>query len=186
MIPDLGDFSDVEVIEVLIKLGDTVQLEDPLVTLETDKAAMDVPATAAGTIDAVLVKVGDTVSKGSPVVVIDALETTVTETAVASPPAAAPPAAKPPAPAPGVTTAAAPAELPSINESGFSKAHASPSVRKLARELGVNLVNGFAVIGKVHPCGQGQELSAALLAGLVWSSTISSSSSSSSIITMKL
>jgi pyruvate dehydrogenase E2 component (dihydrolipoamide acetyltransferase) len=136
-IPDLGDFEDVEVIEVLVAVGDSVQLEDPLLTLETDKAAMDVPSIAAGTIDAVLVKVGDKVSKGTPVMVIDALETTVTA-AKAAPPAAAPPAAKPQAAAQTPEPAKA-GSLPAIEEIGFSKAHASPSVRKLARELAVNL-----------------------------------------------
>jgi pyruvate dehydrogenase E2 component (dihydrolipoyllysine-residue acetyltransferase) len=138
-VPDLGDFSDVEVIEVLVAVGDTVQLEDPLLTLETDKAAMDVPSIAAGTIDAVLVKVGDRVSKGTPVAVIDALDTTAAEVNV-PPAAAAPtaPTAKTPTPAPVVAPAKA-GSLPAIEESGFSKAHASPSVRKLARELGVNL-----------------------------------------------
>ncbi len=63
--PDLGDFEDVEVIEVHIKAGDTVEVEDPLVTLETDKAAMDVPAVVAGTIESVVVKVGDKVSEGA-------------------------------------------------------------------------------------------------------------------------
>ena len=82
-VPDLGDFEDVEVIEVLVAAGDSVQLEDPLITLETDKAAMDVPATAAGTVDAVLVKTGDKVSEGTPIAVVDAIETEVTEPAVA-------------------------------------------------------------------------------------------------------
>jgi len=135
-VPDLGDFADVEVIEVHVAVGDTVQLEDPLLTLETDKAAMDVPSIAAGTIDAVLVKVGDKVSKGTPVAVIDALAKTTEEKV--PPPAPVPPAMKKPAPEP----ASAPAKtalLPAIEESGFAKAHASPSVRKLARELGVNL-----------------------------------------------
>ena len=142
-IPDLGDFDDVEVIEVMVAVGDTVQLEDPLLTLETDKAAMDVPSTAAGTIDAVLVKVGDTVSKGTPVMVIDALETTVTEAPAAAtlPPAASKAAARqaPAVQTPPSSQSQGAASLPSIEESGFSKAHASPSVRKLARELGVNL-----------------------------------------------
>ena len=142
-IPDLGDFDDVEVIEVMVAVGDTVQLEDPLLTLETDKAAMDVPSTAAGTIDAVLVKVGDTVSKGTPVMVIDALETTVTEAPAAAtlPPAASKAAARqaPAVQTPPSSQSQGATSLPSIEESGFSKAHASPSVRKLARELGVNL-----------------------------------------------
>jgi len=146
-IPDLGDFDDVEVIEVLVAVGDTVQLEDPLLTLETDKAAMDVPSTAAGTVDAVLVKVGDKVSKGTPVLVVDALAAEVPEAATPAPapaPAATATAtvrkvAEQPAPAVQSPPASGATSLPAIEESGFSKAHASPSVRKLARELGVNL-----------------------------------------------
>jgi pyruvate dehydrogenase E2 component (dihydrolipoamide acetyltransferase) len=138
-VPDLGDFEDVEVIEVMVAVGDTVALEDPLITLETDKAAMDVPSEAAGTIDAVLVKVGDTVSKGSPVVVIDALESTVTKSEPEAVPAPAKPAAVVQQQAAKKPEPAGSATLPAIEESGFSKAHAGPSVRKLARELGVNL-----------------------------------------------
>ena len=139
VVPDLGDFDDVEVIEVHISAGDEVEVEDSLVTLETDKAAMDVPAVVAGTIESVLVKVGDKVSEGSSLGIIDAvaapevptLEETIVEKISPTPvPKQEPPPVK--APAPGT--------LPVIDEAGFSKAHASPSVRKLARELGVNLV----------------------------------------------
>ncbi len=139
-VPDLGDFDAVEVIEIHVKSGDKVELEDSLVTLETDKAAMDVPAVAAGTIESVLVKVGDKVSKGSPLAVINAVAVAVSkaDTTVAEKVSPAAPAAKPAAPA--AVVAAAPKTLPAIDEAGFSKAHASPSVRKLARELGVNLV----------------------------------------------
>ena len=144
-VPDLGDFSDVDVIEVHIAPGDDVAVDDPLVTLETDKAAMDVPAVVAGKIDAVLLKVGDTVSAGSPIAVIDAIAgvaAAVGETAekAAPPPAKPAPAPKPAeAPVPPAAPPPAAATLPAIDEAGFSKAHASPSVRKLARELGVNL-----------------------------------------------
>ncbi len=139
VVPDLGDFDAVEVIEVHISAGDEVEVEGPLVTLETDKAAMDVPAVVAGTIDLVLVKVGDKVSEGSPLAIIDAIagpvEPGIDETVVEKiSPTAAPKAA------PQGVAAAAPKTLPAIDEAGFSKAHASPSVRKLARELGVNLV----------------------------------------------
>lgn len=142
-VPDIGDFTDVEVIEVHVSVGDEVNIEDPLLTLETDKAAMDVPSTAKGTVESVLVKVGDTVSEGSPLVIVDAVE--VEETETESKPAqktvtvaavvAAAPADKAPTPA-----SSQPRGLPAIDEAGFSKAHASPSVRKLARELGVDLV----------------------------------------------
>ncbi|MCZ6809176.1 MAG: dihydrolipoyllysine-residue acetyltransferase [Proteobacteria bacterium] len=144
-VPDLGDFTDVDVIEVHIAPGDDVAVDDPLVTLETDKAAMDVPAVVAGKIDAVLLKVGDTVAAGSPIAVIDAIAgvaAAVGETAekAAPPPAKPAPAPKPAeAPVPPAAPPPAAATLPAIDEAGFSKAHASPSVRKLARELGVNL-----------------------------------------------
>jgi len=137
-VPDLGDFSDVDVIEVHIVPGSKVDIDDPLVTLETDKAAMDVPSTAAGTIESVTVSVGDKVSEGSEIAVIDAL---------AAPLKVSKPAPEA-APAPSAQAAATPSKpvpqatktLPAIDEAGFSKAHASPSVRKLARELGVDLV----------------------------------------------
>jgi pyruvate dehydrogenase E2 component (dihydrolipoamide acetyltransferase) len=140
-VPDIGDFKGVDVIEVHITAGDQVKVNDSLITLETDKATMDVPSEVDGTVESVLVKVGDTVSEGSPVAVINAVSAPVT-------PAAAPAApSKPAAPvvpanvaAAAPSKAAAPRALPVINEAGFSKAHASPSVRKLARELGVDLV----------------------------------------------
>ena len=140
VVPDLGDFSEVEVIEVLISNGDRIKTEDPLVTIETDKAAMDVPAIVGGRIESVLVKVGDKVSEGSSLAIIEAdapaapiEEVTVADAARAETVQQAPAPAKQPAPA-------AANELPTINEAGFSSAHASPSVRKLARELGVDLV----------------------------------------------
>ncbi len=137
-VPDLGDFSNVDVIEVHIAVGDDVDIDDPLITLETDKAAMDVPAVVAGKIEAILLKVGDTVSEGSPIAVIDAIAG-AEEPVEATPEKAAPPAAEPP-PSPKPAEAPKPPPgLPPIDEAGFSKAHASPSVRKLGRELGVDL-----------------------------------------------
>ncbi len=148
VVPDIGDFTDVEVIEVHVKPGDRVSVDDPLITLETEKAAMDVPATAAGRIESVEVSVGDRVSEGSRIALI---ETDVTAPE-ADKPAPAPEGAQaePGQPAPEAAPAAAPAAerpapaverraLPPIDEAGFAKAHASPSVRKLARELGVDL-----------------------------------------------
>ena len=146
VVPDLGDFENVEVIEVHISSGDEVEVEDPLITIETDKAAMEVPAIVAGRIESLLVKVGDKVSEGSSLAIIEAravaappVEATQTmapltaEQATAAP--APEPVPKPQTPPP----AAAISRLPTINEAGFSRAHASPSVRKLARELGVDL-----------------------------------------------
>ena len=141
-VPDIGNFKDVEVIEVMIKAGDKVTKEQGLITLETDKAAMDVPAPYAGTVKSMKVKKGDKVSEGSVVLVMDAVEETVAAKPAAAPAKAASsaPAARPApvtqAPAPVSTQ---PASLPPINEAGFGKAHAGPSVRKFARELGVDL-----------------------------------------------
>jgi len=140
-VPDIGDFDEVDVIEVHVSAGDEVELESSLVTLETDKAAMDVPAEFAGKIESVLVKVGDKVKQGSALAIIEAVagatapaaKSTTEETVVEK-------ASPPPTPAPQVAAATAPRTLPAIDEAGFSKAHAGPSVRKLARELGVNLV----------------------------------------------
>jgi pyruvate dehydrogenase E2 component (dihydrolipoamide acetyltransferase) len=142
VVPDLGDFEDVEVIEVHIANGDDVSIDDPLVTLETDKAAMDVPAVAAGRIESVLVKVGDKVSAGASLAIIDAVEAgeEAAERVAEVPPASQPSAPLEQAPPPVRQQAApTPKSLPTIDEAGFSRAHASPSVRKLARELGVNL-----------------------------------------------
>ena len=146
VVPDIGDFSEVDVIEVHISPGDTVAVEDSLVTLETDKAAMDVPAVVAGKIEDVLVKVGDKISEGNSIAIIEVSgevaggAPTPEPEKPAEPAAPAPPQAAPAAPTPAPARAAQPASLPSIDEAGFAKAHASPSVRKLARELGVNLV----------------------------------------------
>lgn len=143
VVPDLGDFDDVDVIEVHVEPGSSIAVDDPLVTLETDKASMDVPAELAGTIESVLVKAGDKVSQGAPLVVVDAVAAPAQEKPLAAeqPPAQAPPPARPaPAPAPASPPPRAAGALPPIDEAGFARAHASPSVRKLARELGVDLV----------------------------------------------
>jgi pyruvate dehydrogenase E2 component (dihydrolipoamide acetyltransferase) len=134
VVPDLGDFEDVEIIEVHIANGDEVNIEDPIVTLETDKAAMDVPAVAAGRIESVLVRLGDKVSAGASLAIIDAVAAEKAPAVDVQQPAPVPAA-------PVVQQQSAPASrrLPSIDEAGFSRAHAGPSVRKLARELGVNL-----------------------------------------------
>jgi pyruvate dehydrogenase E2 component (dihydrolipoamide acetyltransferase) len=143
-VPDIGDFEDVDVIEVHVSEGQVISAEDALITLETDKASMDVPADVGGTIKSVLVAIGDKVSMDSPIAVIEGAGAAAAATPET--PAPAPqPEAKPAAPAekparPAERTApAAPGRLPPINEAGFARAHASPSVRKLARELGVDL-----------------------------------------------
>ena len=138
-VPDIGDFKDVPVIEVFVKPGDAIKADDPLITLESDKATMDVPAPAAGTVKELKVKVGDKLSEGS---VILMLEAAGRAQAPGKPPAeaarvAAPsPAEAPPSAAPKPT---APGPAASIDSESFKKAHASPSVRAFARELGVDL-----------------------------------------------
>ena len=150
-VPDIGDYQDVPVIEVHVAPGDVVAEEDPLVTLESDKATMDVPATAAGKVQDVRVKVGDTVSEGSVVVVVggdgagplttppslvDQQEPAPEETPGAPAPAPAP-AAQAPTEAPAAAPPAPAAPAGAIAD--ISGAHAGPSVRRLARELGLDL-----------------------------------------------
>ncbi len=152
LVPDIGDFTDVEIVEVMVSAGDDVAAEDSLITLETDKAAMDVPSPAAGKIAEMAVAEGDTVSEGSLILVLEVAEdagqpeeaaskpgAAVEEPAAAAPPAEAPPAAAPPPSPPPSAPPAAAGKLPPIDEGTFAKAHASPSVRKFARELGVDL-----------------------------------------------
>ena len=155
-VPDIGGHNDVDVIEVAVKVGDVIALDDTLITLETDKATMDVPATVAGTVTAVAVKVGDKVSEGGVIVEVAASGGAVSPAAAAPAPAPAiaPPLAASTAPAavPVVAVAAPVAAPPSpINEAGFAKAHAGPSARRLARELGVDLsrVTGSGRKGRV-------------------------------------
>ena len=163
-VPDIGDFTDIPVIEVLVKPGDAVKAEDSLITLESDKATMDVPSPAAGTVKEVKVKLGDKVSEGTPIVVVetsaDAPAAGPAKPTPASPPAAAPPPTTPavaPAPASPAPTSApapkgvAPAPPAPVDEAAFKLAHASPSVRKFARELGVDLarVTGSGPKGRI-------------------------------------
>lgn len=145
-VPDIGDFKEIPVIEVLVKPGDAVRAEDPLVTLESDKATMDVPSPASGTVKEVKLKVGDKVSQGVLVLTLEAAgESSAAKVAPVAPAAASPApvpapaaAAQQPKPAPAI---AAPAAAPAaaVDEAAFGKAHASPSVRRFARELGVDL-----------------------------------------------
>ena len=118
VVPDLGDFKDVEVIDVLVKPGDTVQLETPLITLETEKATMDVPSSAAGVVKSVVVKKGDRVSKGSAIIEVEGQQSAAAE----QPKQPAPAAAPKPAEAPKAPEAPRPAEAPTPAEPAKSSA----------------------------------------------------------------
>jgi pyruvate dehydrogenase E2 component (dihydrolipoamide acetyltransferase) len=167
-VPDIGDFTDVPVIEVLVKPGDTVKAEDSLVTLESDKATMDVPAPAAGVIKSLGVKVGDKVSEGHLILTLEeaagaaapaqaepAAKAAQPTTPPSAPAAGAPP--KPPTAAPAAPAAPAPpaqatvAPSAPIDDAAFRKAHASPSVRAHARALGVDLsqIKGTGPVGRI-------------------------------------
>ncbi len=157
VVPDIGDFDAVEVIEILVNVGDTIQAEQSLITVESDKASMEIPASVGGVVKEIKVKLGDKVSQGAEILVVEA---TGGAPQAAAPAAAAPAPAPAPAPAeaaPKAAAAPAPASAPSSMASvapertsptaSFAEAevplrnlpHASPSVRKFARELGVNL-----------------------------------------------
>jgi len=187
LVPDIGDFKNIPVIEILVKPGDEVAAEAPLVTLESDKATMDVPSPATGTVREVAVKVGDKVSQGTLVLRLEtndakpaatqqkpaAPEQPVAASRGGTPPSEQaapekpfreqPPAEKPPptprkdyggptetVPPPRQEASVAP---PAIDEEAFHKAHAGPGVRKLARELGVDLgrVKGTGAKGRILP-----------------------------------
>jgi len=152
VVPDIGGFKDVAVIEVAVKQGDAVKAEDTLITLETDKATMDVPSPFDGVIKELKIKVGDKVSEGVLIAVIEASGDAVAAAPTAAAPAAAPTAAAPataPTPAP-VAAAPAPA-APAVSSAPVGKSHASPSIRRFARELGVDLslVKGSAPKGRI-------------------------------------
>ncbi len=147
-VPDIGDFTDIPVIEILVKPGDVVQKDESLVSLESDKATMDVPAPQGGTVKELRVKLGDKVSRGSLILMLeaaaDAKAAAPAPSAAAAAPAPAPRAAPAPAPAAPVQAAApAPAAAPAAQAAAAvaegSPAHASPGVRRFARELGVDL-----------------------------------------------
>ncbi len=175
-LPDIGDFTDVDVIEVMVKPGDRVHAEDSLITIESDKATMEVPSPQAGVVKEIKVKLGDKVSEGSPIVV---LETEAPPADTAAPPAPKPtetsaeprkeparkrekpPAAEAPKPAAAAPPeavekasaekAAAPPEPTEAAEHPGTKPHASPSVRKFARQLGadLSLVTGSGIKGRI-------------------------------------
>jgi pyruvate dehydrogenase E2 component (dihydrolipoamide acetyltransferase) len=155
-VPDIGDFKDVPVIEVLVKPGDAVKVDQSLVTLESDKATMDVPSPIAGTVADVVTKVGDKVSMG---VLIARIEAAGAEAAPAAPsppakaeapaPSAPPTTAAPPAPGPSPAPAAASAPGPAKQD--FSGVFAGPAVRRLARELDLDLnaIKGTGEKGRI-------------------------------------
>ena len=152
-VPDIGDFKEVEVIEVLVKPGDKVAKEQSLVTLESDKATMEIPSPVAGVVKEMKIKSGDKVSQGSPILVLEATEQRAEPRP--APQAEAPKAAPAPASATAATRpSASPAPQPvppAPREEGGAKPHASPSVRKFARELGVDLaqVQGSGPKGRI-------------------------------------
>jgi pyruvate dehydrogenase E2 component (dihydrolipoamide acetyltransferase) len=155
VVPDLGDFADVEIIDVLVKAGDEVVAEQGLVTLETEKATMDVPSPEAGRVLELKVAVGGKVSAGDALVLLQPSDAAEPTAAGAPQPAASAPRSAPP-PATGaksspVRPATPPRGAASPTPTSFGEAHASPSVRRLARELGVELgrVRGSGVKGRV-------------------------------------
>ncbi len=141
-VPDIGDFSDVPIIEVHVAPGDKVNAEDPLLTLESDKATLDVPAPSSGTVGEVLVKVGDQVSEGTPILMLssgDGASTTPPSLVEQQEPAPGPAAAKTVSEAVGAPLAAPPAVATPDDNKAPAGAHAGPSVRRMARELGIDL-----------------------------------------------
>jgi pyruvate dehydrogenase E2 component (dihydrolipoamide acetyltransferase) len=163
LLPDIGDFNDVEVIEVLVREGDAVQREDSLITLESDKASMEIPSPETGRVKAIKVDIGDRISQGDSILTLQLDEDER---------AAQPPQEEPgPSSAAGVTRAAeappaphheaperprpAPVERPSptrhMDQERFKKAHASPAVRRFARELGADLgeITGTGPKGRI-------------------------------------
>ncbi len=155
-VPDIGDYQDVPVIEVHVKPGDRVEKEQSLITLESDKATMDVPSSHAGVVKEVKVKVGDNISEGGVVLLLEASDASASVPAAPAAPAAqvAPVTPAPVASAPTSPPAAIPAATPVRAEPVSSidgASHASPSVRKFARELGVTIaqVKGTGPKGRI-------------------------------------
>jgi pyruvate dehydrogenase E2 component (dihydrolipoamide acetyltransferase) len=155
VVPDIGDFDEVAVIELLVKVGDTVKAEQSLITVESDKASMEIPSSHAGVVKSLLVKLGDKVAKGSAIAVLEGVAGVASPAAVAPAPAAAAPVAAPavaaaPVSAPVAAAAAAvPAHQPGTPSATLP--HASPSIRKVARELGVPLgeLKGTGLKGRI-------------------------------------
>jgi pyruvate dehydrogenase E2 component (dihydrolipoamide acetyltransferase) len=190
LVPDIGDFKNIPVIEVLVKPGDTIKAEDALISLESDKATMEVPAPFAGVVKELKIKLGDKVSEGTAILSLEISEGAPAPAAEA-PKAAAPapataPAPKAPeakaaaaAPAPSDAPAPAPQASTPIHEEGFSLAHASPSVRRFARELGVDL-------GRVKGSGPKERILKDDVAGFVKSALAQPSGSGGSGLALGL
>ncbi|MGE0024175.1 MAG: biotin/lipoyl-containing protein, partial [Hyphomicrobium sp.] len=158
-VPDIGDYKNVPIIEVHVKAGDKIRRDDPLVTLESDKAAMEVPAPEAGEVAEILVKVGDKVSEGSAII---RLSSSDAKPAKAQPAAKAAPASAPasaePTKAPAASDSAAPREpgqpparVPLPLGTDYGNVHASPSVRRFAREFDIDIsrVTGTGEKGRI-------------------------------------
>ncbi|SEW35759.1 pyruvate dehydrogenase E2 component (dihydrolipoamide acetyltransferase) [Aliiroseovarius sediminilitoris] len=145
-VPDIGDFSDVPVVTVLVSVGDVIAAEDPIIELESDKATLEVPSPAAGKVAEIKVSEGDTVSEGSLILMLEG-DGAGADTSAAAPIADAAPTPDA-TPAPSPAPAAAPA---TVTDAGFGKAHASPSVRAFARQLEIDLarVNGSGRKGRI-------------------------------------
>ena len=158
-VPDIGDFDEVEIIEVLVAVGDEIAEEDSLITVESDKATMEIPSSHSGTVKEVKVNVGDKISEGGLLVIVESSAAAeVKEEATAAEPAAVeeeaksePASSRTPAPAAMPVVESKPSPTISIDPVSFKSAHASPAIRKFARELGVDLT-------KVSGTGRGSRI----------------------------
>jgi len=162
LVPDIGDFDNVDVIEVLVTPGDVVDVESPLITLESDKATMDIPSPVAGTVTEIRIAVGDQVSQGSLVAKVEVAEPATgtaapaatkkarqTEANSVSPPK--PPVPEQPDPAPPAAPRPPPSLPPAVESGDGPLPHASPAVRRFARELGADLskISGTGAHGRI-------------------------------------
>ena len=162
-VPDIGDFKDVPIIEIHVEEGQSINADDPIITLESDKATMDVPSPASGTVEKLLVKVGDKVSEGYPVLRLRGNEEGSMRQPTSLLPQQEPPSATQPTSAPPAPTSAPPGAPPQLGAAmgavgtainkgtDISQVHASPSIRRVARELGVDLtqVKGTGEKGRI-------------------------------------
>lgn len=150
-VPDIGDFNDVPVIEIAVAVGDTIAPDDTVIVLESDKATLDVPAEIAGKVTAILVNEGDTVSRGTPMLRIETEEAADDPAASDPEPEVSPPSKADTAPEPASPVAPPSAQSPAPLAGTDGQGHASPSIRRLARELGVALaeVRGTGRKGRI-------------------------------------